>query len=41
MVERGRWMKLKVQYIDRKCTLCNLILNVPDINEYEENDKLL
>ena len=23
MVERGRWMKPKVQYIDRKCTLCN------------------
>ena len=22
MVERGRWMKPKVQYIDRKCTLC-------------------
>ena len=23
MVERGRWMNPKVQYIDRKCTLCN------------------
>ena len=23
MVESGRWMKPKVQYIDRKCTLCN------------------
>ena len=23
MVERGRWIKPKVQYIDRKCTLCN------------------
>ena len=23
MVERGRWMKPKIQYIDRKCTLCN------------------
>ena len=23
MVDRGRWMKPKVQYIDRKCTLCN------------------
>ena len=23
MVERGRWMKPKVQYIDRKYTLCN------------------
>ena len=23
MVERGRWMKPKVQYIDRKCTLRN------------------
>ena len=23
MIERGRWMKPKVQYIDRKCTLCN------------------
>ena len=23
MVERGRWMKPKVQYIDRKCTSCN------------------
>ena len=23
MVERERWMKPKVQYIDRKCTLCN------------------
>ena len=23
MVERGKWMKPKVQYIDRKCTLCN------------------
>ena len=23
MVERGRWMKPKVQYNDRKCTLCN------------------
>ena len=23
MVERGRWMEPKVQYIDRKWTLCN------------------
>ena len=23
MVERARWIKPKVQYIDRKCTLCN------------------
>ena len=23
MVEKRRWMKLKVQYIYRKCTLCN------------------
>ena len=23
MVQRGRWMKPKAQYIDRKCTLCN------------------
>ena len=23
MSERVRWMKPKIQYIDRKCTLCN------------------
>ena len=23
MVERGRWMKPKVMYVDIKCTLCN------------------
>ena len=23
MVEKGRWMKPRVQYIDKKCTLCN------------------
>ena len=23
VVDRGRWMKPKVQYIDRKCSLCN------------------
>ena len=23
LVERGRWLKPKIQYTDRKCTLCN------------------
>ena len=24
LVERGRWLKPKLPYIDRKCTLCNI-----------------
>ena len=34
LVERGRWLKPKLPYIDRKCTLCN----IPDIqDEYHVN----
>ena len=29
LVERGRWLKPKLPYIDRKCTLCN----IPDIQD--------
>ena len=46
MVKRGRWMKTKVQYIDRKCTLCNdndihdeyhIVLKCAFIMKLEEN----
>ena len=29
LAEKGRWLKPKLPYIDRKCTLCN----IPDIQD--------